>query len=247
MQTLLEKLREKIKDLLMQDHNMLLLAAVIGFLAGLASTLFRRLIDFFGVIFSADGLVFIGITVTTIPLLLPLMPMIGGIITGVICHFFPDAVKENGVHRVMHAVALKAGKIRKRTLLTCSTTSALTIGSGGSAGREGPTVQIGSAVGSALGNMFHLSHERIQVLVGCGAAAGIAASFNAPLAGVLFALEIILTNFTIHTFSPIVVASVIGTATGRAMEGNQITFDVRVHELVSYSEIVFYLFLGILC
>jgi len=147
----------------------------------------------------------------------------------------------------MHAVALKAGKIRKRTLLTCSTTSALTIGSGGSAGREGPTVQIGSAVGSALGNMFHLSHERIQVLVGCGAAAGIAASFNAPLAGVLFALEIILTNFTIHTFSPIVVASVIGTATGRAMEGNQITFHVPVHELVSYSEIVFYLFLGILC
>ena len=106
----------------------------------------------------------------------------------IICHFFPDAVKENGVHRVMHAVALKAGKIRKRTLLTCSATSALTIGSGGSAGREGPTVQIGSAVGSALGNFFHLSRERVQVLVGCGAAAGIAASFNAPLAGVLFAL-----------------------------------------------------------
>ena len=226
---------------------MLLLAAVIGFLAGVASTLFRRLIEFFGVIFSADSLTVIGITGSSIPFLLPLMPMIGGIITGVICHFFPDAVKENGVHRVMHAVAMKAGKIRKRTLLTCSTTSALTIGSGGSAGREGPTVQIGSAVGSALGNLFHLSHERIQVLVGCGAAAGIAASFNAPLAGVLFALEIILSNFTIHTFSPIVVASVIGTATGRAMEGNEITFNVPVHELVSYSEIIFYLFLGLLC
>ena len=247
MQSIFENLREKIKILLMQDHNMLLLAAVIGFLAGLASTLFRRLIEFFGDVFSADGLTVIGITGSSIPLLLPLLPMVGGIITGIICHFFPDAVKENGVHRVMHAVAMKAGKIRKRTLLTCSTTSALTIGSGGSAGREGPTVQIGSAVGSALGNLFHLSHERVQVLVGCGAAAGIAASFNAPLAGVLFALEIILTNFTIHTFSPIVVASVIGTATGRAMEGNEITFSVPVHELVSYSEIVFYLFLGILC
>ena len=244
---MLENLRERIKNLLTQDHNLLLLAAVIGFLAGLASTLFRRLIEFFGDIFSADGLEVIGITGSVVPLLLPLMPMIGGIITGIICHFFPDAVKENGVHRVMHAVAMKAGKIRKRTLLTCSTTSALTIGSGGSAGREGPTVQIGSAVGSALGNLFHLSHERVQVLVGCGAAAGIAASFNAPLAGVLFALEIILTDFTIHTFSPIVVASVIGTATGRAMEGNEITFHVPVHELVSYSEIVFYLFLGLLC
>ena len=247
MQSIFENLREKIKILLMQDHNMLLLAAVIGFLAGLASTLFRRLIEFFGDVFSADGLTVIGITGSSIPFLLPLLPMVGGIITGIICHFFPDAFKENVVHRVMHAVAMKAGKIRKRTLLTCSTTSALTIGSGGSAGREGPTVQIGSAVGSALGNLFHLSHERVQVLVGCGAAAGIAASFNAPLAGVLFALEIILTNFTIHTFSPIVVASVIGTATGRAMEGNEITFSVPVHELVSYSEIVFYLFLGILC
>ncbi|PIP72528.1 MAG: voltage-gated Cl-channel protein [Nitrospinae bacterium CG22_combo_CG10-13_8_21_14_all_47_10] len=247
MQTILENLREKIKKLLMQDHNMLLLAAVIGFLAGMASTLFRWLIGFFGDVFSADGLAVIGITGSTVPFLLPLMPMIGGVVTGIICHFFPDAVKENGVHRVMHAVAMKAGKIRKRTLLTCSITSALTIGSGGSAGREGPTVQIGSAVGSALGGLFHLSHERIQVLVGCGAAAGIAASFNAPLAGVLFALEIILSDFTIHTFSPIVVASVIGTATGRALEGNEITFHVPVHELVSYSEIVFYLLLGLLC
>ena len=240
-------LRKKIKELMLQDHNLLVLAAVIGFLAGLASTFFRWMIEFFGTVFSEVGLSWVGITGTAVPLLLPLMPMIGGIITGAICHFFPDAVKENGVHRVMHAVTMKAGKIRKRTLLTCSTTSALTIGSGGSAGREGPTVQIGSAVGSALGNLLHLSHERVQVLVGCGAAAGIAASFNAPLAGVLFALEIILTDFTIHTFSPIVVASVIGTATGRALEGNEITFQVPVHELVSYSEIIFYLFLGLLC
>jgi chloride channel protein, CIC family len=243
----LEIIREKIKALLMQDHNMLILAALIGFLAGFASTAFRWMIEFFGIVFSTEGLSWLGITGTALPFLLPLMPMFGGIFTGIICHFFPDAVKENGVHRVMHAVALKAGKIRKRTLITCSATSALTIGSGGSAGREGPTVQIGSAVGSALGNLFHLSRERVRVLVGCGAAAGIAASFNAPLAGVLFALEIILGEFTIHTFSPIIVASVIGTATGRALEGNEITFQVPVHELVSYSEIILYLFLGLLC
>lgn len=247
MEQKLKIVREKIKAYLMQDHNMLILAALIGFLAGFASTAFRWMIDFFGIVFSAEGLSWLGITGTALPFLLPLMPMFGGIITGIICHFFPDAVKENGVHRVMHAVALKAGKIRKRTLITCSTTSALTIGSGGSAGREGPTVQIGSAVGSALGNLFHLSRERVRVLVGCGAAAGIAASFNAPLAGVLFALEIILGDFAIRTFSPIIVASVIGTATGRALEGNEITFQVPVHELVSYSEIFLYLILGLLC
>ena len=247
MESKLKITREKIKAYLMQDHNMLILAALIGFLAGFASTAFRWMIEFFGLVFSSEGLSLLGVTGTALPFLLPLMPMFGGIFTGIICHFFPDAVNENGVHRVMHSVALKAGKIRKRTLLTCSTTSALTIGSGGSAGREGPTVQIGSAVGSALGNFFHLSRERVRVLVGCGAAAGIAASFNAPLAGVLFALEIILGDFAIHTFSPIIVAAVIGTATGRALEGNEITFQVPSHELVSYSEIIFYLFLGLLC
>tara|TARA_B100000686_G_C16771720_1_gene965611 strand:- start:1139 stop:2671 length:1533 start_codon:yes stop_codon:yes gene_type:complete len=173
--------------------------------------------------------------------------MVGGLIIGLICKWFPEAVDENGVHKVMHAVALQDGKIHKRTVVSCATTSAITIGSGGSAGREGPTVQIGSAIGSVLGQWFGQSTDRIRVLVGCGAAAGIAASFNAPLAGVLFSLEIILRDFTIRTFSPIVISSVIGTVVGRALEGNQVTFDIPVHELVSYWEIGFYFVLGAVC
>lgn len=247
MPSLFSQPRERLRDFLMQDHNLLLLAAVIGFLAGFASTLFRWMIAFFESIFSGTGLTSLSIPEGLHPYLLPFMPMFGGAAIGGICHLFPNAVKENGVHRVMHAVALQGGKIRKHTMLTCSLTSALTIGSGGSAGREGPTVQIGSAVGSSLGQLLHLSTERVQVLVGCGAAAGIAASFNAPIAGVLFALEIILGDFTLHTFSPIIIASVIGTATGRALEGNEITFLVPVHELVSHTEIAFYLILGLCC
>ena len=231
----------------MKDHNLLILAALIGFLSGVASTLFRWMIEFFEAVFSQEGLSLVGISPAFFPFLLPFMPMIGGWLIGIICHFFPTAVTENGVHKVIHAVALKGGKIRKRTMISCATTSAITIGSGGSAGREGPTVQIGSAVGSSVGHLFHLSTERIQVLVGCGAAAGVAASFNAPLAGVLFALEVILGNFTIHTFSPIIIASVIGTVTGRALEGNEITFQVPFHQLVSYTEIIFYMVLGLLC
>jgi len=247
MPTIVQRSRERLRDFLMQDHNLLLLAAVIGFLAGFASTLFRWMIAFFESIFSGEGLSSLHVPEGLHPYLLPFMPMLGGATIGAICHFFPNAVKENGVHRVMQDVALKGGKIRKHTMLTCSFTSAITIGSGGSAGREGPTVQIGSAVGSALGQLLHLSTERVQVLVGCGAAAGIAASFNAPIAGVLFALEIILGDFTLHTFSPIIIASVIGTATGRALEGNEITFLIPVHELVSHTEIAFYLVLGLFC
>ena len=94
---------------------------------------------------------------------------------------------------------------------------------------------------------MNLSSERIRVLVGCGAAAGIAATFNAPLAGVIFVMEIILGEFTIQSLSPIVIASVMGTVTGRALEGNELTFLIPVHELVHPSEIFFYLILGILC
>ena len=235
------------KQLLVKDHNLMFLAGLIGFLAGLASTVFRWMIDFTGNIFSGNGLSTIGLSENLHWVFLPLMPMVGGLIIGAICKQFPEAVDENGVHKVMHAVALHDGKIYKRTILSCATTSAITIGSGGSAGREGPTVQIGSAIGSALGQMFGQSTERIRVLVGSGAAAGIAASFNAPLAGVLFSLEIILRDFTIRTFSPIVISSVIGTVVGRALEGNQVTFQTPVHELVSYWEIGLYFLLGALC
>jgi len=159
-----EYLKENLRHLLMKDHNLLILAALIGFLAGIASTVFRWMIHFVDAASSEQGLSLIGVSPALFPFILPLMPMLGGWIVGTICHFFPNAVKENGVHRVVHAVAMQGGKIRKRTMFSCATTSALTIGSGGSAGREGPTVQIGSAVGSSIGHLFHLSTERIQVL-----------------------------------------------------------------------------------
>jgi len=247
MSTITDQIRDKFRSILMFDQNMLILAALLGFLAGFASTFFRWMIEFFESIFSVKGFSLAGIPPQTYPFLLPLMPMLGGLFIGLICKYFPNAVKENGVHKVMYAVALNDGKVRKRTIPSCAVTSSITIGSGGSAGREGPTVQIGAAVGSTIGQLLHLSTERMRVLVGCGAAAGIAASFNAPLAGVLFALEIILGDFTIHTFSPIIIASVIGTVTGRALEGNEVTFNVPVHELVHPTEIIFYLALGMLC
>ena len=247
MSTITDQIRDKFRSILMFDQNMLILAALLGFLAGFASTFFRWMIEFFESIFSVKGFSLAGIPPQTYPFLLPLMPMLGGLFIGLICKYFPNAVKENGVHKVMYAVALNDGKVRKRTIASCAVTSSITIGSGGSAGREGPTVQIGAAVGSTIGQLLHLSTERIRVLVGCGAAAGIAASFNAPLAGVLFALEIILGDFAIHTFSPIIIASVIGTVTGRALEGNEVTFNVPVHELVHPTEIIFYLALGMLC
>lgn len=123
--------KNTIKNLLAKDHNLLFLAGLIGFFAGFASTVFRWMIDFGRTIFSNAGLSFIGIPEGIHWLLIPLMPMIGGLIIGAICKRFPESVDENGVHQVMYSVALQDGKIPKRTILSCATTSAITIGSGG--------------------------------------------------------------------------------------------------------------------
>ena len=236
----------EIKSFFGKEYHILIIAAVIGVLAGAASTGFRWMIVFFTRVFSGEGL-FMGLSAGLMMGLMPFMPMLGGLIIGLARRYFPEAVAENGVDQVMEAVVLKNGKIRKRVLAVCALTSSITIGSGGSAGRVGPTVQICSVIGSVFGQMMKLSSERLRIMVGCGAAAGIAATFNAPLAGMIFVMEIILGEFTISSLSPIIIASVMGTVTGRALEGNEMTFLTPVHEVVNPSEIFFYLLLGILC
>ena len=116
--------------------------------------------------------------------------------------------------------------MRARVAFAKALASAVTIGMGGSTGREGPVIQIGSALGSTCGQILHLSPERIRTLVGCGAAGGIAATFNAPIAGAFFALEVILGNFAIPAFAPIVLSSVLATAVSRAYLGDSPAFVV---------------------
>ena len=128
-----------------------------------------------------------------------------------------------------------------------SLASAISISTGGSVGREGPIVQIGSAIGSTLGQMLKVSQDRMRTLVGCGAAAGIAATFNAPIAGSMFALEVILGDFGLATFSPIVISSVVATAVSRAFLGDIPAFIVPVYELVSVWEFPIYMGLGLFC
>jgi CIC family chloride channel protein len=123
--------------------------------------------------------------------------------------------------------------------------SAITLGSGGSAGKEGPIIQIGASIGSAVGQFFKVSGARMRVLVGCGAAGGLAAIFNAPIAGVLFALEVVLGEFSVHSFTPIVISSVVATAVSRAWLMEGAALKLPPYQLFSYWEIGFYALLGI--
>lgn len=174
-----------------------------------------------------------------------LAPALGGLIVGPFVHYLAAETKGHGVPEVMEAVARRGGVIRRRVVVVKTLASAVTIGSGGSVGREGPIVQIGAALGSAIGQVLQLPPRQIRTLVGCGAAAGIAATFNAPIAGALFAVEVILADFATTQLAPIVIASVVATVLSRAVLGDHPAFLIPGYELVSPLELVFYAGAGV--
>lgn len=226
---------------------MVCMAAVIGVLGGYGAVGFRWLIGFFqGLFFSQQGSNSVLEAVLSLPWYARLIPpIIGGAVVGPMVYFFAREARGHGVPEVMEAVALKGGMIRKRVVAIKTLASSITIGSGGSAGQEGPIVQIGSGIGSALGRMAGVSADRMRTLVACGAAAGIAATFNAPIAGAMFALEIILGDFGIAAFTPIVVSSVLATVISRVHLGAFPAFLVPQYSMVSVWEILTYSSFGI--
>jgi CIC family chloride channel protein len=124
------------------------------------------------------------------------IPAAGGLVVGPLIYFFAREAKGHGVPEVMAAVALRGGVIRSRVVAIKALASAVSIGSGGSVGREGPIVQIGSALGSTLGQILRVPASQMRTIVGCGAAAGVSATFNAPIAGALFAAEVVVGNWS---------------------------------------------------
>lgn len=170
---------------------------------------------------------------------------VGGLTVGLLVHRFAREAKGHGVPEVMSAVALNGGRIRPRVVLVKGLASAITIGTGGSAGREGPIVQMGAALGSAVGQWFRVSSNNMKTLVACGAAAGIAATFNAPIGGVFFALEVILGDWDGLKFGLITISSVAGAALAHVLVGDHPALAELSYSLKSGWELGFYLLLGI--
>lgn len=175
-----------------------------------------------------------------------LVPAAGGLLVGLIVKYLAPEAKGHGVPEVMLSVARLGGVIRPVVAVAKSFASAICIATGGSVGREGPIVQIGSAIGSTLGQLLHLSTHRIRTCVGCGAAAGIAATFNAPIAAAFFASEVILGQFGLGAFSSVVISSVSATVIARTILGDVPAFEIPAYEIIHPAELLTYAVLGVL-
>jgi len=225
---------------------LLLVAAVVGALAGLASWGFREAIEIVRYVAWSFLPGLLGNDAPPLWLVI-LPPAIGGLLVGPLGILFPDAARGHGVPEVIEKAVVGGGRIRPRTALVRTIASAITIGSGGSAGREGPIVQIGAAIGSGVAQFLRFSTRRIRVFLGCGAGAGIAAAFHAPLAGAIFALEVILGDFNIGTFSPILIAAAVGTVVSHALEGPEPLFAVPPANLAAWWEYLVFPVFGVAC
>lgn len=218
------------------------LAVIVGLGAGAATIAFTELISAFDWVFfdrlggALDGLRDWKVVI---------IPAVGGLLAGPIIFFLALEAKGHGVPEVMLAVETASGRIRHRVALVKSIASAITIGSGGSAGREGPIVQIASSVGSSIGQLARLSDDNVRLLVAAGAAGGISATFNAPIAGVFFALEVILRHFNVRNFGVVVLSSVVAAAIAHARFGNDPAFSIPPYRLESPMEFSLYALLGI--
>ncbi|MEW6439754.1 MAG: chloride channel protein [bacterium] len=175
-----------------------------------------------------------------------LIPILGGLIVGPLVNKVSPEAEGHGVPEVIETVMVRGGRMRPRVALVKSVASAVTIGTGGSVGREGPIVQIGASIGSTIGRLFRLPPEQLRTLAACGTAGGIAAVFNAPIAGAFFALEVITRNFATRAFGPVILSSVLATVVSRAYFGDTPAFVVQPYELESALELAAYAGLGVL-
>jgi chloride channel protein, CIC family len=221
---------------------LLVTSMAIGVGTGLGAVLFIRLITLVQSVFFENGAALLGFMGRGIFILAPLL---GGLLAGPIIYYFAKEAKGHGVPEVIQAIAVRGGRIRPRVVVAKVAASALCIGSGGSAGREGPIVQVGAALGSTIGQWLHLSDARIRNLVACGSAAGIAATFNAPIAGVIFAMEIILGELRLGDLGSVVIASVTSSTIARIFLGDRPAFTIPSSGMKSPWEIFLFVVLGV--
>ncbi|MBM7854410.1 CIC family chloride channel protein [Desulfohalotomaculum tongense] len=220
----------------------LALGLIVGALCGLAVYGFIWLLDFFTSVFFDYGKNIFGFTADYYVVILPAL---GGLIVGPLVYFLAKEARGHGVPEVMEDVALNGGTIPVRVVAVKSLAAAVCIGSGGSAGRVGPIIHIGSGIGSAVGQLLKTSPHVMRDLVACGAAGGVAATFNAPIGGVMFALEVILGEFAATHLMMVIISSVTASVVSRALLGDSPFITMPQFTMHTPVELLLYGFLGV--
>ncbi|WP_242918797.1 chloride channel protein [Pontibacter liquoris] len=219
---------------------MLISSALVGLTAGLAAVILKTIVYYIYVALTYSG------GLLEKPIWLIVLPVIGILITVVVVQVFFKGKVEGGTAGILYSISQKSSIIRQSKMYSYVITSGITIGFGGSAGLESPIVVTGSAIGSNYGRSYHLNYRERTLLLACGAAAGIASIFNAPIAGVLFAIEVLLTDISIAAFIPLMVAAVVGTLCSKLILGEDLLLFVGNLKDFRAGNVPFYVLLGAL-
>src|SRR5271165_1124611 len=225
------------------------LAALIGLIAGLVAYALYKLIGLFtnlfffhewSTTFRSVGSHHLGVWVI-------LVPVVGGLIVGVMAKYGSSKIKGHGIPEAMEAVLTNRSRIAPRVAILKPISAAIAIGTGGPFGAEGPIIQTGGAIGSLVGQVLHTTAVERKVLLACGAAAGMSATFNTPIAGVILAIELLLFEFKSRSFIPLVIASTLATAVHMQLLGAGPMFQVSAMDFAIPRDLPFYLVLGLIC
>jgi CIC family chloride channel protein len=225
------------------------LSAGTGLIAGLVAYLLYNLIGLFTNIVFYHRFVFVFDSARNNHLgaWVIVMPVIGGIIVGFMAKYGSPKIKGHGIPEAMEAVLINRSRIQPRVAILKPISAAIAIGTGGPFGAEGPIIQTGGAVGSLIGQLVHTTASERKVLLACGAAAGMSATFNTPIAGVILAIELLLFEFKSRSFIPLVIASTIATAVHMQLLGTGPMFTVAAMDFGIPRALLFYVLLGGLC
>lgn len=225
------------------------LAGGIGLVAGAVAFLLYKLIGLFTNLFFFHrwDTAFVSARLNHLGPWVIITPVIGGIIVGVMAKYGTPKIKGHGIPEAMEAVLVNRSRIEPRVAILKPISAAIAIGTGGPFGAEGPIIQTGGAVGSLVGQVFHTTASERKVLLACGAAAGMSATFNTPIAGVILAIELLLFEFKSRSFIPLVIASTLATAVHMSLLGAGPMFSVASMDFGIPRALPFYLVLGVLC
>ncbi|HUK86194.1 MAG TPA: chloride channel protein, partial [Terriglobales bacterium] len=228
---------------------MSVLAGGIGVLAGGIAYVLLRLIGFFTnlAFYHRLSFSFVSPRVESLGLWVIFIPVVGGIIVGFMAKYGSPKIKGHGIPEAMEAVLISRSKIEPKVALLKPLSAAIAIGTGGPFGAEGPIIQTGGAVGSLVGQLFHVTAAERKVLLACGAAAGMAATFSTPIAGVILAIELLLFEFKSRSFIPLVIAATLATSVRLKLLGAGAMFTVKTMDFGLPHALPYYLVLGVIC